>query len=443
MLKNLKIKNFRSIIDTDISFGGLTVLIGANGSGKSNILKGIKFISRFITEGLDKAIPGYNHFNSIVPKSIPKEDVNATVIKFDYLIELPGGNSSDVKSFNHVFEIKKSQQRNRVCDIVSEEIKFFNPFQFPEVKSEVIITRSSATGPLFPVKVKIEPAITVNTFDAVLSWFGLEGLKNSGLLSSIAENPQEFGKLYESIFPPNQDTANEASNKSFVGGELTTLLTLIKDLHVFRAQVSQIESYNFSSVDLRKAQPIVSNAELSETGKMMPAVLKLQTEDSIKRIQRALSHIAAHIEHIDVQDSIKENAYVEFTESNLKRKVASFDSSDGTLHALAIILAMEIQPEGTTMLIEEPEQNLHPWAIRFIIDFARDVIAAHKIQVILSTHSEHVLNCVNPEEVLIVTRTPQDGTKAKTIEEISPGATLEMKDVGRLWIKGLIDGVPS
>ena len=141
--------------------------------------------------------------------------------------------------------------------------------------------------------------------------------------------------------------------------------------------------------------------------------------------------------------NIKENAYVEFTESNLSRKVASFDSSDGILHALAIILAMEIQPEGTTMLIEEPEQNLHPWAIRYIIDFARDVVAAHKIQVIMSTHSEHVLNCVNPEEVLIVTRTPQDGTKAKTIEEISPGATLEMKDVGRLWIKGLIDGVPS
>lgn len=39
MLKSLKIQNFKLHADTDIEFGGLTLLTGINGMGKSTIIQ--------------------------------------------------------------------------------------------------------------------------------------------------------------------------------------------------------------------------------------------------------------------------------------------------------------------------------------------------------------------------------------------------------------------
>ena len=49
---------------------------------------------------------------------------------------------------------------------------------------------------------------------------------------------------------------------------------------------------------------------------------------------------------------------------------------------------------------------------------------------------------INPEEVRIVNRTIKDGTKFQRIEQIIPDSKLEMGEIGRLWVKGLLSGVP-
>jgi predicted ATPase len=448
VLKNLKIKNYRSIVDADISFGGLTVLIGANGSGKSNILKGIKFASGFVTEGLDKIIRNETYFNSIVPKVIADEAVRDTLIKFDYFIEHEE-KGKPTKSFNHIFEIKHSpqNQKNRVCDINSESITFIDPFRSTgkpsDTKSFVRIVRDATTN---PVKVDIEPQITRENFDDILKWFGLFQVKELVGLTGSAARYEDFPSIYELIFRTGDDPAFDASAKSLIGGELRTLLALVADLTVLRSDLSKIEHYNFFSGHLRRGYAPSPNAELSSSGQNMPSVLKRlsgRSQESINRILSCLSDIAPHIINLDVNENEKENIFIEFVESDLQRKVATFDSSDGTVRALAMMLAIETQPHGTTMIIEEPEQNLHPWAIKYVIDFARKVIAAHNIQIILSTHSEHILACVNPGEVLVVARKPGEGTTAKTLKELRPQSTIEMGDIGSMWVRGLIEGIPS
>ena len=44
MISRLAIKNFRSLRDVELRPGPLTVLIGANGAGKSNILDALRFL---------------------------------------------------------------------------------------------------------------------------------------------------------------------------------------------------------------------------------------------------------------------------------------------------------------------------------------------------------------------------------------------------------------
>jgi predicted ATPase len=53
MLKSIRLQNFKSFKDTTITFNaGLNVLIGLNGSGKTNVLLALKFLTEcFKTNG--------------------------------------------------------------------------------------------------------------------------------------------------------------------------------------------------------------------------------------------------------------------------------------------------------------------------------------------------------------------------------------------------------
>ncbi|MBD5269327.1 MAG: AAA family ATPase [Bacteroides sp.] len=53
MVKDIKIQNFKSVVDLDIPLGRFNVLIGENGCGKSNILEAITFASAASMDQLD------------------------------------------------------------------------------------------------------------------------------------------------------------------------------------------------------------------------------------------------------------------------------------------------------------------------------------------------------------------------------------------------------
>ncbi len=52
-LKRVKIRNYKSIAHCDVELGPFTLLVGRNGSGKSNFLDAI----RFVADGLRDLVP--------------------------------------------------------------------------------------------------------------------------------------------------------------------------------------------------------------------------------------------------------------------------------------------------------------------------------------------------------------------------------------------------
>ena len=53
MLETIRIQNFKSIVDLKLELGRVNVLIGENGSGKSNILEALAFLSAAVDDKLD------------------------------------------------------------------------------------------------------------------------------------------------------------------------------------------------------------------------------------------------------------------------------------------------------------------------------------------------------------------------------------------------------
>ena len=64
-LLELHVENFRSLRDVTIPLGPLTVLVGANGVGKSNVLKVFDLLADIIRTDLEPAVEGQGGFDEV------------------------------------------------------------------------------------------------------------------------------------------------------------------------------------------------------------------------------------------------------------------------------------------------------------------------------------------------------------------------------------------
>ncbi|MEZ4312367.1 MAG: ATP-binding protein [Polyangiaceae bacterium] len=112
--------------------------------------------------------------------------------------------------------------------------------------------------------------------------------------------------------------------------------------------------------------------------------------------------------------------------------------SEGLLYYLAFAAIRFLDP-ASVLLIEEPENGLHPARIAEVIAILREI--SKTTQVLLATHSPLVINELAPEEVTVVTRSPEQGTKLTPMVET---ANFEKRSsvyaLGELWLS-FADGV--
>ncbi len=120
-------------------------------------------------------------------------------------------------------------------------------------------------------------------------------------------------------------------------------------------------------------------------------------------------------------------------------KVEARRMSEGLLYYLAFAALRHLDPVSL-LLVEEPENGLHPARIGEVVRVLRS-IAEQGTQVIMATHSPLVVNELLPEEVSVVTRTEAEGTKVTPITETANFAKRSsVYALGELWLS-FADGV--
>ena len=82
MLKQLRFKNWRNLRDVTIDLSPITVLIGANSSGKTNIFDGLKFMRDANVKGLEKLVAAMG-YTTIVSNSPIEDGVVSLEFTFD------------------------------------------------------------------------------------------------------------------------------------------------------------------------------------------------------------------------------------------------------------------------------------------------------------------------------------------------------------------------
>ncbi|MBM4028750.1 MAG: ATP-binding protein [Planctomycetes bacterium] len=111
--------------------------------------------------------------------------------------------------------------------------------------------------------------------------------------------------------------------------------------------------------------------------------------------------------------------------------------SDGVLLVLAYLAILYLPEEHRprVLLVEEPENGIHPKRLRDVLTILRELVGEQShTQVVLTTHSPYALDLFKPDEVTLCTM--QDNGEVKTIRLSESPTVMNQTDVftlGEIW----------
>ncbi len=197
---------------------------------------------------------------------------------------------------------------------------------------------------------------------------------------------------------------------------------------------------------MKQSGPLDDNRYLRENAGNLAAFLYLLQEKhpkNFRRIEMAVRSIAPFFERFDLKPLERlrgtEKIKLEWKEKGSDMYLDAFSLSDGTLRFIALT-ALLMQPEPpNTIIIDEPELGLHPFAIHKLAAMIQK--ASVKSQAIISTQSVEFVNQFNPEDVLTVDR--EEGQSVfHRLQKSQLEHWLHEFSLGEIWQKNVIGGQP-
>ncbi|MCP3137297.1 AAA family ATPase [Pyxidicoccus xibeiensis] len=117
----------------------------------------------------------------------------------------------------------------------------------------------------------------------------------------------------------------------------------------------------------------------------------------------------------------------------LTEPVHAFAAPHGLLVALLHLCAVASAPDKGAVAIDEPENGLHPFAIRTLLEVIRSRAARKELTVLLSTHSPVLLNEFNTDPSRVYVMEPAHGRVPVPLSEHSDPAWLSHFALGDLY----------
>ncbi|MCB0739166.1 MAG: AAA family ATPase, partial [Bacteroidetes bacterium] len=121
--------------------------------------------------------------------------------------------------------------------------------------------------------------------------------------------------------------------------------------------------------------------------------------------------------------------------------------SDGTLRFMALATAL-LQPNPpATILLDEPELGLHPYALNILAGLIKQaavrVRAKSGTQLIISTQSADLVDAFLPEDIVVVDRQAGESRFRRLTHEELGGWLVNEYSLGELWQKNIYGGSPA
>lgn len=353
MLKKITFTDFKSFVQAKLTLEEISVLIGSNASGKTNMIEGIRILSEIVTgRDISSILDGLKNVDS----------------------GIRGGSRGCVR-----FE---AQDFTLGCEIsLKDEVYYYEisiqVYPHIYVKSEGMYRGIDKQGILiFETKDSDK-----NSGDIWVTYNNAKRGKNPDMkcIRTMAILPQMLGKWPE---------ADVLSGSKEAMGQLVYDL---KNILFLDPIPSQMRDYaRIGDVDIRP------------NGENISAVLCNicdGTDANNKRKEELLASIR-HLPENEIEDikfirtdlndvilALKE----QFGEAWLNAKMLS----DGTLRCMAILTAMISEPHGSLIVIEEVDNGIHPSRVKGLLKEIKRLADERGLRVLITTHNPALLDSID------------------------------------------------
>ncbi len=367
MIKELKLKNWKSFSESTLFIDPLTILIGANASGKSNTLDALLFLNRVSS--------GVGIFQSIAG------DANLPALRggmewvcrkpeklFTLAIVVEGGNKNQDYRYEVTVQVNGSK-----AEVVKEELTlltYSQRSQIPKEKRLFSTEQEESTSPGILTYFWTGTQGRGKRFDLNRSHIILSQTETMNLRKEVQEGAKQVLSQLQRIFV------------------FDPIPSHIRDYAPF-SETLLADGSNIAGV-LAGLEPL-RKAEVEQT---LTEYLKELPERDIKRVWT---------EPVGKFSTDAMLYCEEGWEGQATHEIDARGMSDGTLRYLAIVTALLTRESGSLLVIEEVDNGLHPSRAHILIAMLRALGKERGIDVIVTTHNPALLDAAGARMVPFIT----------------------------------------
>lgn len=217
------------------------------------------------------------------------------------------------------------------------------------------------------------------------------------------------------------------------------------------ASIKRWRIYHFNDTSasalIKQFHGINDNEYLRDDARNLAAFLyrlKHHHAAQYKRIVKSIQLVAPFFGDFHLRPAVdnKQTIQLEWTEAGQDVPFSASALSDGTLRFICLATVL-LQPEAfmpATILIDEPELGLHPFAIAVLGGMMKATAQQH--QLIVSTQSVELVNEFDAEDLIVVDKKGGASTFTRPSAELL-GEWLQDYTLGELWKKNILGGRPQ
>lgn len=424
IVKEVYVNNFKSLKNIKLTFDNFNVVVGRNGSGKTNIIELFKFIKNVLIEEKRPYMPyaDWWSYDNIVWKGqteLPiKVKLRMEILRYDVFYEFV---FSIIGGFSHIIEEKLT-----VDDILSIErrgnmLEISHNRDFIDInaaKIKKLLKESYLEKKYRSLEYALKHILDLpKDFSSIFNLFRTSrssfsgGIKNELSITLITPISKEE-KPIVIILPYKKELRLTAKNEEIEEAvELGFPLAFI----IFEEIRRVIEHFTIlRHPDMKEVKtPTTPKKEevLSENASNLNNILYYWfLENGGKLPERIEKAMLTLFPNIRVQPSLTSEGKVFLKMSEGNMELSPPCMPDGLYKILAILSAIEIKP--SLLAIDEIENSLYAEALEYVIDELRN----SGTTVIITTHSPVVVDMIKLEELLISEMTPE-GTALRKITD--------------------------
>lgn len=383
-LESFEVNSYRSCRKTKFNLNKeLSGLIGANGSGKTNILNAILLLRKLSRSHYMGYHEEDSSYNACTIGAKIEYEKGSILLKGKIVFATDDRNNDEILRSRLKWKLSNSVD-NKWVEMPLDIFEMRNSYRYRNIENlegKFSIDQNSdflkfVSGRIGKESQKLLPYI----WDAMIFFRGI-----SYYSASQFSDPSRC--------PSSLELEEDRPIRRISSRSTATLEQFIYDLYIScKSQSKEYKRY-LNAVN-KEGTGLVDDISF-ETLPIPSSSYKVQSGGNVKKIIRSRLLVVPNF-------TIDGN------------KLSPNQLSEGTLKTLALIYYI-LTDKSKLLLIEEPEVCIHHGLLSSIISLINT--QSKSKQIIISTHSDYVLDHLKPENIILVKKTLKNGTEARQLSE--------------------------